>query len=292
MTLGDLLDGAVRLFVVNWRALLLTVAVVMVPLQLLLAWLQRDLFETGVLELFRNPAAFDAVAGEVAFSPFTGAEISGLLVTIAISALVLPVITGAVCKVAAGSYLGQPVAWSAALGAAGRLLPSLVGAVILIRVAQFLALLPGAFVGVAAAVTENLSLLLLVLLLLLVGFAGAYALGALYAATIPAIVVEDLGALPAMSRSWRLRSNRFWPTVGAVLVAGLLAAVVGWMISGALSFGGALVGGTFAWLPFAVAAILAQLVELPFLATFSTLLYFDGRIRREGLDLRIMGAEL
>lgn len=293
MNLGDLLDGAVQLCVVNWRALLLTVAVVMVPLQLLVAWLQRGLFEVGFLDVFTNRAAFDAFASEAPFSVFGLAQIlDGIRVTIAVSVLVLPVITGAVCRVVAGSYLGQPVPWNTALREAGRRGISLVCAANLIRLIQHspLLLAVGAFAG--GLVAESVELLLLAPVLLLVWLVGYYLWWARYAATLAAIMVEDVGPLSAMRRSWRLRNLRFWPTVGAVLVASVLAGIVGGMIGWLLSFGGALVGGTFAWVPVGVAVILTQLVELPLLAAFSTLLYFDGRIRREGLDLEIMGSEL
>jgi hypothetical protein len=150
----------------------------------------------------------------------------------------------------------------------------------------------GVGVLVAAAVTESLALLALGLLLLLAGVLCAIALSALYTATAPAIVIDGVGALAGMRRSWQLRRPRFWPTVGAVLLAGLLSAVVGQAITTiptvlALGF-----GGPFAWVIVAASGIVAQLVQVPFLTIFSTLLYFDGRIRREGFDLELLAHEL
>ncbi len=288
MGLGDLLDGAVKLFMANWRALLLTVAVVVVPVQLVVAWLARDITSTGLFQLFTDPTAFDLAEVE----QLGGADVGAFLITLWVSVLVLPVLTGAVCAIAGGSYVGRPVAWKAALQVAGRRGGSLVGATILIGIVQFLVVVPALLIGIAVLATGSGGLLLLAVLLLLLGAVGVLAISGLYTATVPAIVTEDLGPAQGMGRSWRLRRPRLWPTVVAVLVAGLLSGIVGLMISGLLSFAGSFAAGGFAWVLVGAGEILAQLIQIPFLAIVSTLLYFDGRIRNEGFDLQIAAGEL
>jgi hypothetical protein len=52
------------------------------------------------------------------------------------------------------------------------------------------------------------------------------------------------------------------------------------------------IGLRWGWPLLALGSILTSLVTTPFVAIAATLLYFDGRIRNEGLDLQIMAAEL
>lgn len=289
MNLGDLLDGAVRLLVANWRPLLLAVGVVVVPFQLLSVFLQRDQLPPSLFELFTDPTALERLAQESALPSATEqvASFVGLIYS-----LLLPVLFGAVCVIVAWSYLGHPDDWRAALRVAARRFGSLLGATILVVLVAALPLLP-AFIALGAAfVTNSGGLAGLSLLLLLAGIIGAIILGSLFAATTPAVVIERLGPVAAMRRSWRLRRPRLGATVGAVFVTWLFATVVSFILSAVASLIGAALGGPFEWVSVGIGDLLGQLVALPFAATVATLLYFDGRIRSEGLDLQVAAAEL
>lgn len=290
MSLGDLLDGAVRLFVANWRALLLAIGVVVVPLQLVSAFLQRDQLRLDLFQLLTDPTALERLAQQG-----TGAspgEQAATLISGLIWILVVPVLAGAVCMLVGRSYLGQPVDWRAALRtAAGRFGP-LVGAAILVHLVEFLVFLPAVVALVVALVGGSGGVAALSLLLLLGGIVGALIVTALYAAVAPAIVTEDLGAVAAMRRSWRLRKPRLGSTVLAVVVAGLLVGVITFIVGTVPVMIGTALAGPFAWVLVGLGGLLGQLVQIPFAGIVATLLYFDGRIRQEGFDLQVSAADL
>jgi hypothetical protein len=289
MNLGDLLDGAVRLFLANWQALLLAVGVIVVPLQLVSAFLQRDQLRLGLFQLLTDPTAFDRLAQQG--SVISPAQQAASFISMLIWILVLPVLAGAICVIAGRSYLGQQVDWRAGLGTAGGRFGSLVGAAILVHLIEFLMFAPALVVFVIAATTSNGRLAALGLLLLLGGIIGATIVASLYVAAAPAVVIEDLGAVAAMRRSRRLRQPRLGPTIAAVIVAGLLAGIIG-LIIGVPAVIGSGLGGSFAWVLVGIGGLLQQLVQIPFIAIVSTLLYFDSRIRQEGLDLQMAAAEI
>ncbi|MGH8898709.1 MAG: hypothetical protein ACRDZ4_17240 [Egibacteraceae bacterium] len=289
MNLGDLLDGAVRLFVANWRPLLLTVGVVVVPLQLLSAFLQRDQPRLGLFQLFTDPTALERLAqqGSLASPGQQTASLAGLVLL-----LFLPVLVGAVCLVVGRSYLGQPVDWRAALRTAGGRFGSLLGATILVSLLVASLFLPAFALFVAAIVAQSGGLVALGFLLLLGGIVGVVIVSSLYVAVAPAVVTEGIGPVAAMRRSWRLRRPRLWPTVGVVLVTWLFTGVISLIVGVVTSGIAAGLGGPFAWVLTGIGGLLGQLVGIPLGAIVATLLYFDGRIRQEGLDLQMMAADL
>src|SRR5947209_17779472 len=76
-----------------------------------------------------------------------------------------------------------------------------------------------------------------------------------------------------------------------LLVAGILTSVVGGVLQLPLTIAGAALGSG-GWILAGVGAALAGIVTRPFAAIIGVLLYFDLRIRKEGLDLAIMAREL
>ncbi|MGH8904820.1 MAG: hypothetical protein ACRDYA_24835 [Egibacteraceae bacterium] len=290
MDLGDLLDGAVRLFVANWRALLLAVGVLVVPLQLLAAFLQRGELRLGLFQMFTDPTPLGSPGPQGAL--LSSGQLAALAVTGLAFFLVLPVLAGAVCVIVGRSYLGQAVDWRTALGVAWERFGSLLGAAVLVHLVEFGLLMPALVVFSTGLVTGSGGLAVLGLLLLLGGIVGVIIAVALYAAVAPAVVIEGIGPVAAMRRSRRLRQPRLWPTVGAVIVAGLLAVIVGGILGFLPQAVGTGLGGPFAWVLVGVSGLLSQLVQIPFTAIVATLLYFDGRIRQEGFDLQMMAADL
>ena len=122
----------------------------------------------------------------------------------------------------------------------------------------------------------------------------------------PALVLEDIGVVASLKRSWGLTAGRFWRTLGVLLVASILVGVVQQVLAFAFQIVGAILGfalvamlgdnleGTlFAVLTFGVSIVgglLAGLLTQPFLAAVGALLYTDARIRKEGFDLALVRA--
>ncbi len=285
MTVGDILDGVFKLFKANARSMVTIVAIFTVPIQLIAAWTQRDVLSgAGFLDAFGDPSVFDAETAQ----PF-GDIGSSLLVSLA-GLLVLPFMAGAISQVVAASYLGETLAAGPALRRTlGRFwallgswfithLPLLAAAVVMLVL-----LLVGAGIG-TFVVVASIGFLVVTPLVL--------AVSALSVVVAPAIVVEELGPIAGVRRSWSLVWRRFWPVVGISLLAGLITGLVASALSFVPSFVALFFGLEYGWIVLAVGAIVASLVSEPIVAIAATLIYFDLRIRTEGFDLQVIATGL
>jgi hypothetical protein len=261
MTLSDILDGAFKLLKANWRTVVLITAAFVVPLHVVSAFVQRNLY--GGHSIFQ--AVNDPALRSSANNRNDAQLIVGLVVAL-IGLLVAPFVAGAISKVVAASYLGGEETVGSALRATGRRTGALLGAWFLVHVLEViggvLCLLPGLIVM------------------------------SLFVAVAPAIVIEELGPIRGMRRSWRLMWPRIFPVMGVALLSGLLASAVGNALGTVPNLAALAIGLKYAWPLLAAGSILAALVTTPFVAIVATLLYFDGRIRQEGFDLQLMADDL
>jgi hypothetical protein len=260
MSVGDVLDGAFKLLKANAGTLFLVVAVVVVPVQLLSAYFVRDQVSPGLLNVMSDPTIAENQA------ELTLGDMAGSVLTVILSALTAPLIAGVVSVVCAESYLGRSITAGDALRRTIRRLVPLVVAAVLVFLAQFVGVLLCIVPGVIAWV--------------------------LFTAVTPALMIEGLGPIEAMRRSWRLLRPRFWGVFGISLLAWVIVAFLGNLLGGIPTAIGTLTGGALAWLWIAVGSVLSSLVTAPITAIVDTLLYFDGRIRNEGLDLQVMAQDV
>jgi hypothetical protein len=104
----------------------------------------------------------------------------------------------------------------------------------------------------------------------------------------PALLAENLGPVNALGRSWQLVEGRWWRTVGIFLVVVIMTTLAS-AIMGAT--GGAIIGlvpGLSDDLRGALVQVTGSLtgaLVLPVNYIAVTLMYYDLRVRREGLDL-------
>jgi hypothetical protein len=260
MTLGDVMDGAFRLLKANLRTVLLVTAAFVVPVNVVVAFLQRDVLGgQGVLDVLNDPS----LAGPTTLS---AGQLIGIGLSLLASLLVTPFVGGVLTRVVAASYLGEQLEPGPAIRATLR---------------WFWALLLG-FVCVH----------LLELAGLVACLVGAWVPMTFFLLTTPAIVVEEIGPIQAMSRSASLVRPRFWPTLGIALLAGIMASVLGNILGTPFGLVAQFIGLRNGWPLLALGSIVPALITTPFVAIVSTLLYFDARIRQEGLDLQMMAANL
>ncbi len=113
--------------------------------------------------------------------------------------------------------------------------------------------------------------------------------------TFPAIVAERTGAFDGMTRSWELTRGTWWRVFGALVVVLLISFVLVFLVL--VAFGAALASSdsisetTFAVLITAV-SIAALAIVYPLTAAIVTVLYYDLRVRNEGLDLPALAGKL
>jgi hypothetical protein len=121
-----------------------------------------------------------------------------------------------------------------------------------------------------------------------------------------ALVLENLGVVGSLRRSWRLTPGLFWRTFAILFVSSMLISVVQYVLSFAVQLGAivlgvaldSMVGGpdaeAVAGLVVVGASVLGGLLSgvltQPFLAAVVALLYTDARIRKEGFDLALARA--
>ena len=109
-----------------------------------------------------------------------------------------------------------------------------------------------------------------------------------FAFTSSAVVLEGLGPVDALKRSWSLSKGSFWRILGRIwligIVTGLISAVLGGIVGAILGVGAAAadpVGLLVAFSAF-LSALLSAVV-IPVQSSFYTLMYLDERMRKENL---------
>ena len=108
-------------------------------------------------------------------------------------------------------------------------------------------------------------------------------------AVMPVMFVENTGLIAAMGRSWRLVEGRWWRTFLIVFLMFILIEVVGSALGAFLLLGQTVLQIFLSpFLSFAIsegASVLLSSLVNPILQIAIVLIYFDLRVRREGLDL-------
>jgi hypothetical protein len=252
MGVGEILDAAIKLYRSRWKGLMAIVAIAIVPLEFLRAFLTRSLGSP-----FSQPVA---TQGEL-----DGAVIATLVLA-GIEALVMtPFLTAAVARASADVYLGHPV---------------LVGTTFRFAVSRVHSILWISTLSILAAALGFLLLIVPGIIVLIRFFFGPTVL-----------VVEGKKGSAALGRSWRLAKGHFWKIVGTYLLASILAAVVAGILAVPGAFAFAAIGPA-GWPVYAVALSVASILTTPFTTLIAVLLYFDLRIRKEAFDLEVMAQEL
>ena len=200
------------------------------------------------------------------------------------------------------SYLGRDLAPRAALRRAvpriGAVMVLSLGLGLVVMVSALPALLAvaggGAFAGLALQDGGSPGQAGTGALLMLAGLAmlviPVFVFSGLSVAT-PALVLEDVGAGKAMSRSWALTKGFRLRIVGLLVVV-LIVLMIPFLAIGAM-------GGAFQAEPstgsvvlITVASGLVSLVIGPLLYCVLTLVYYDLRVRKEAFDLEMLAAGL
>jgi hypothetical protein len=254
MTTTDVIDGGIAVIKAAPAQVLTIAALTVVPVELASAWIHRDsLADRGIAGAFRV-----ASSGGSTNSDFSGSSI----VLLAVSGLLLAVVTGAIATLIAGWHADRVPTTGEALGASFRRFPALAVAWFVVHLIE---------VGALVAFVVPLLFVL-----------------PLVAVVTPVVVIERAGPFRAIRRSGSLARRRYGAMLGAVLLIAVSDIVLTIAISGiSLLFS----SFSFGWIVDAIALAGSALITTPFVAGAVTLLYFDLRVRSEGLDLELAIAE-
>ncbi len=261
MGLGEILDGAFKLYRANFKAIALVTLAFSGPLSIVAAVAARNVNGGyGLLDIASDPSLAEDAGTFGGAAQLVIQAVSGLLLGISGS-----VVAGVVAKAVSATYLGTQLTAGQALRATVRFFPALVVARALVWLTEAVGLL-GCFVG-------------------------ALAVMGLWVVTAPAIVVEGLGPIKGMRRSLQLCTGRYWPVLGIALLSG----VVTFVLSNIVAAGPTAIAGFigYRWgFPFlAIGNTASAVLVEPLSAIVATLVYFDLRIRQEGFDLQVMARD-
>jgi hypothetical protein len=114
---------------------------------------------------------------------------------------------------------------------------------------------------------------------------GGLLIMSLFVVTVPVAVIEGAGPFASVSRSSTLTGRRFWAVLGFVLLSALVTGLLGLVLSAIPQLLGYLIGPDVGWIVLAVGGIINQMLATTIVGAATALLYFDLRIRREGMDV-------
>jgi len=114
-----------------------------------------------------------------------------------------------------------------------------------------------------------------------------------FSLSVPVLLLESVKGSRALRRSFRLVRHRWWATAGTILVGLLLAGMATGMLSIVVAVP-IFVGGSYlvVLVVSTIAGGLSSLVSTPFQAAIIALVYFDLRVRKEGLDIELLAERM
>ena len=274
LAVGEIVDGAVSTMRKHPKLIIGAAAVVAAVTQILGLLVQLPFLDdvTSVVTLDPN-----TVTEQEAIDQLTSGLV-GLLTGALLSALLLVLgtvfLSGFVTVVVGRAVLGRPVTFAEAWEEFKPQLPRLLGATLLsgllFVVGALFCILPGVWLWV------------------------------LFGLVTPALVLERSTVGTAFGRSRALVKGAWWRTFGVLLLAAVISAIIGWIISIPFGVLGAATTG-FSADPTAalsagslvlssIGAIIASTITLPFTAAVTVLVYVDRRMRAEGMDIELQRA--
>ena len=288
---GELLDGALSLIRSNPRTVLGLAAVISAVsalLQTVGLWFSLQFLEVAEpvagSEVDVTAELTSLVSGGIA--QVVPALVAGFLQVLA-SGLFIILVGAAVL----GRRLDAGQTWASLRP---RMLP-LVGVTLLIGLGSILAvtLMVGVIVALAFAIGTWA-----VLPGLLIGVGGGIALVYVYvrlSVASPAVVMEGVGVVTSLTRSWALVRRSWWRVLGILILSAIITSLLTTVVTVPITLIATLASGFSeslvpTVLASGIATLVAGIVTLPFSAAVTGLLYIDLRMRREALDIELVSA--
>jgi hypothetical protein len=220
-----------------------------------------------------------------------------VIVAVVVAILLLAAQSAALVDAAARRYLAKPAtigeSFRAGLSAAGRLFVA--GLVVFFAIAA-LWLVVFAVAAIVGLVVRSPEIgILLAGLGAIVAIVGTFYLAASWLVAPVIVVVEKMGPIAALSRSWRLSSGNRWRIIGIQALLGILNLVLSVLIGGV--FGGLTAASQPGQL--GVTTVIENLVNFASTIIWApvewiafTVLYYDLRVRKEAFDLQLAAEAL
>jgi len=253
MSVGQILDAAIWIYRRNFVRFVVIASIVQVPLAVVSVVVTR-IVQSAIV-----------TTPEAQFETGFAVRMAESLVTLFVAIMGEAIAKAALVTTVSESYLGREMTAMESF----RLVLSRAGAVI----------------------AAGLLVALLVAIGTLVFIVPGILLALWLALTIPAVMLERRGPVGAMRRSrWLLAGN-----LGKIFVLSVVVFLMGLILWSSIALGGRLLseyvagGNEMASVVIThLARLIASILALPIGAGAATLLYYDLRIRKEGLDLEML----
>ena len=255
LSIGEILDVAIKIYLRNAWTLFRVVLVVVAPVEIVSALIQASAATND-----SDTATLSSHDLALYLSAIGAAAVLGLLAN--------TVATGASFKAVADAYLGEQPTWRSSLRFAFARLHSILWITILGGIATVIGfvfcIIPGIYLWIAFAVA------------------------------VPVLLTEGVKGSKALGRSRALVRDRWWGTFGVVLLGTILAGIVSAAIGAVAGIAaGTTDANTVAgFLVNSVSGTLGSMISTPFTAAFVTVLYFDLRVRKEAFDLQLLAERI
>jgi hypothetical protein len=257
MRIGETLDAAIKLYRAHWKTFMGIAAFILVPVNFLQSFLTRNVATSNPFNLSTRPPALPENSDYVA-------AISAVF-GIALFLFIQPFLAAAFARATSDVYMGgKPT-----IGGVYRFAFSRTHSILWVSLLSGLAVVGGLILLIVPGIL----------------FAIRFTFGSIV------VAVEGARGTSAMRRSWRLAKGHFWKILGTLFLAGLLAGVIASVLSLPFTVAGVAMGSS-GWFLRWIGASIAAVITRPFSAMVGVLLYFDMRVRKEGLDLALMAREL
>jgi hypothetical protein len=254
--IGDILGDTFRIYGRNFWKLLAIAAIVLGVMGVI-----QIIADLGLPSLVMTGAPIEALTGWI---------IAGLIILAVAYILGGILMGGALIHAVSEQYLRQTIS----IGQAYRFAWARLGAMIGAGVLAFLAIGGIGFiiaVSVLVAIFSPVGWILVV-----VGSCASIYLMIRWIFIFPAVLLEGLGPIAALSRSSGLVKNNWWRVLGITLVVALISVAIGTILG---------------MIP-VVGAIIGSILVTPIYIIANTLLYYDLRVRKEEYNLEALASEL
>ena len=281
--LGAVLGDAINILARVWQPLLTTALIVFIPLGIL-TLIVFNL--TGALEfldvVINDPTSLETFTQEE-FLELAGPFFWAAGIAIAIQTIASLYVYLAAHVIVSASLSGATMSGpQARREAAARFVPGLIAALaiaVLFGAGLTIWLIPFVVVG-----TPNAASVLVALVLLVAVAAPAIWLSVSFSMVTSIVAIEDRGPIGSLRRSFELVRARWWPTLGYLLLVGLLGSIAAQLIQ-VLAIPLTVVGDATSGFTLAsLFGVVFQGILITAIAAMYTVWYVDLRARSEDLD--------
>lgn len=286
LSVGDIIDRTLRLYRANP---VLFIAIAVLP-DLVIEVLQRAFGLGQTIDPNDLAAIFGSGSGNVVLPRQLQSANPGAFAGVAVVASILSLVQASALIYAIGRrYLGTPVtvgqAYASGLRSSLRLLLSA-----LLIVVAFAAALLLLFALVALLNSGAVTVIAVI-----VGFVGVFFVAPFVflslAVVAPAIVLEGLGPIAGIRRSFHLMAKSRWRALGLYTLIGIISGIVG-LIFGLVFLVSFVSDPTMRAVLQTIANVASAIVTGPLLYGSIVILYYDLRVRKEAFDLQLAAEAL